>query len=458
MAGKHLFDKSLYRFEEPQPSWWEASSKVKHVESQPLKDSQSCDIAIIGGGYTGLSAALHLARDYSADVRVLEAGHIGWGASGRNGGFVTVGGTQLGISSMIRQYGEDETKHYYRCQMEAVDLVRSIAADENIDIQLQGESEIIVAEKPSHFTALSEQCRLENSLLGLNTKMISRETFREECYDAPHQYGALSQKPGFGLHPLQYVLGLGKAAKRHGAILHPHSEVLVWRKENDRHILETGHGSLTAKNVIVACNGFMPDHLTKDLAGRALPLQSQIIVTRPLSDNELAAHNWRLEDPAINSRNVYGYYRMLPEKRFMMGGRADFVGTSQGAEETALRLSDFVAEMWPEWKDIEVEYTWRGLVCFTTKLRPSIGRLPQDPSVYFGFGYHGNGVNNATWTGREIARWMMGSNARDDLTPNHLPAVVRGMTPKFPFAGLRRFYAKTGVAWHRFLDRMDGFK
>jgi len=451
------FDHSLYCFNEPQPSLWEADTKpINRPDGNPLDDTQSCDVAIIGGGYTGLSAAYHLAKDYNVDVRVIEAGHIGWGSSGRNGGFCCMGGTMLGVSQLIRKFGVDEARKYYQAQAEAVELVRTIAADEEIDFDEMGKSEMVVAEKPGHFEELIRECDIQRDVLGIDCRMISREEFREQCYDAPHQHGALVQSPGFGLHPLKYCLGLANAAARHGAKLHDRSKVINWEKSGKQHHLETGcGGSLKANHVMVACNGFMPENLKQGLSGRILPLQSQIIVTRPLSEGELAAHAWKTNDPAINSRNVYFYYRKLPDNRILIGGRADFTGRLKSAEETAEKLHQAFGKLWPEWRGIEYEYMWRGFVCFTSRLRPSIGRLPDDPSIYLGYGYHGNGVNNATWAGRELAKWLVEGNDKMAAIPDHLPAIVQGVSSKFPLPKLRRQYARAGVAWHRFKDMVD---
>ena len=136
---KPLFDPSLYQFDQAQPSYWEASAGDVNVKGKPLAGAQSCDVAIIGGGYTGLSAALHLARDFNIDVAVLEAGHIGWGASGRNGGFCTMGATKLSLKSQIGRFGIEQTRHFYQSQADAVNLVRSIGKDEDIDFLAQGD-------------------------------------------------------------------------------------------------------------------------------------------------------------------------------------------------------------------------------------------------------------------------------------------------------------------------------
>jgi glycine/D-amino acid oxidase-like deaminating enzyme len=452
---KRLFHPSLYRFDQAQPSYWEATAGDVVVPSEPLAGTASCDVAIIGGGYTGLSAALHLARDFSIDVAVLEAGHIGWGASGRNGGFCTMGATKLSLKTQLDRFGIEQTRHFYQSQADAVNLVRDIGKDEKIDFLAQGDGEFIVAESPAHFAELEQAAEFERSKLGLEVSLHSREEFREIGYDAPHQHGAVRHRPSFGLHPLRYARGLGAAAVRRGARLHAHSEVLSWRKQDGRHWLETANGSLSAKQVILTGNGFMPEHLHRGVEGRPLPLQSAIVVTRPMSDDELSARGWHSENPTFNSRHMFFYYRLLADKRFLLGGRANHLGDPEGAEQTYAGLKHSIAQMWPQFADLEYTHQWRGLVCFAMNFRPSIGRMPEDPSVYFGYGYHGNGVNTATWSGREIARWLAGAASSRDLLPKHLPAIFQGRPPRFPLAFLRRQYLRAGLAFYRMRDYFD---
>ena len=234
-----LFDESLYRFNEAQPSYWEASVDHRKIVAEPLdarRNLRNCNYR--WRVYTGLSAAYHLAREYDLDVRVLEAGHIGWGSSGRNGGFVCMGGTQLGAASLVRKYGMHEASRYYQSQREAVELVRQLAVDEGISFDQQGDCELVVAEKPAHFEALSEECAILRDGFGLPCEMLSKDAFREVGYEAPHQNGALAIKPGFGLNPLKYCLGLGEAAMRRGAFLHGQSEIINWQKTGNDHLLE----------------------------------------------------------------------------------------------------------------------------------------------------------------------------------------------------------------------------
>ena len=450
---KPLFHSSLYQFDTPQPSYWEASAPANNLKKESLIGAKSCDVAIIGGGYSGLSAALHLARDFDVDVRVLEAGHFGWGASGRNGGFVTMGSTKLSLKAQFDQFGVEETRRFYQSQADAVNLVHDLAKDEDIDYLAQGDREYAVADSAAAFEELKHEAGIMTNQLGIESEIFSADEFREIGYDSAHQHGAISLRPSFALHPLRYAFGLAEAAERRGAILHPHSEVLSWRKQGSKHLLETANGSLTADRVILTGNGFMPEHLHSGVAGRPFPVQSAIVVTRPLTDEELKQQGWHTENPTINSKNLFYYYRLLSDKRLMIGGRANHNGNPDGAEKTFAELKNTIREMWPRFSNAEITHQWRGLVCLARNLRPSIGRMPEDDSVYFAYGYHGNGVNAATWSGRELAKWMAGSESGGELLPTHLPAIIRGRPPKFPLPGLRTQYLRIAMTGYRLRDR-----
>ena len=444
-----LFDDNLYQFDRAQPSYWEATADSTVIDAPPLGTSDSCDVAIIGGGYTGLSAALHLARDYNVDVRLLEAGHIGWGASGRNGGFCCVGGTGMHRDELVRLAGADAAREYYAAQARAVDLVRGLISTEQIACEVQGSAEVEVAHTRRAFERLRDDYALMTGTFGSEAELFDATGARERFYDSTETFGALRSGPAFGLHPLKYCRGLAAAASKHGAGLHARSEVLEWsRTEDGAHRLSTHGGSLTARRVIFATNGFMPERLHPAFFGRTMPVISAIIVTRPLTPEEWAAQGWKTDDPTINTRRILNYYRRLPDGRFLFGGRGDVTGSPDRERQTYEWLERRVGEFWPGWRDIEVDYRWHGLICTTAALRPSIGQLADDASVYFGFGYHGNGVNTASWTGQQLAEWV-----GEGRQPEGLPAIVTGLHRRYPLPAFRRSFLRFALFAARQLDR-----
>lgn len=454
MSTKRLYHPDMYRFERPEPSLWEATATDLRLDAQPVVTDGRCDVAVIGGGYTGVSAALHLCRDHGLDARVLEAGQIGWGASGRNAGFCSIGGTSLSLDRMIGRYGLEDTRAFYASQVEAISLVRSLIDEERIDAQVEGDAEIEIALSPKAFRGLKEHADAQRTHLQLDTRVMSAEEFRASYFDAANLHGAVIQRPGFGLHPLRYMRGLAAAAERHGATLHPHSEVIEWSKQGDEHLLVTAGGSLRAKIVVLATNGFMPEHLHRAFHGRPMPMISAIIVTRPLTEGELAAQQWRTTNPAITARRILNYYRMLPDGRLLFGGRGHSTGSEAGARSTFARLEKQLAALWPSWRGVQVDYRWHGLICITLRLTPCLGRLEDDPSVLFAYGYHGNGLNTSTWCGQQLASWIGQSGAGYGRYPEAVPRMMRGISRRFPLAPLRLKYLQARLAIFRLQDAL----
>nr|CAM58090.1 putative oxidoreductase [uncultured marine microorganism] len=452
MPARRLYDDDMYRFDQPQPSYWEATAGRDDLLAEPLAADSSCEVAIIGGGYTGLSTAYHLARYHNVEARVLEAGHIGWGASGRNGGFCSIGGSSLGTARQIQKYGRENVRHYYQSQVDAVELVRSIIQDENIDAQMVGDAELVVAHSDKAFSELKQHAEMQFRLLGLDTDVIPAEQYKREYFDSSEQFGAARVRPTFGLHPMRYILGLAAATEDHGARLHRDSEVVSWEKHGNEHLLRTRNATLKSKYVVMATNGFMPEHINPDFHARSLPLISAIVVTRPLTESELFAHHWQTMAPAITSRKLMNYFRMLPDNRFMFGGRGSSSGKDDAADRTYAQLIRRLRQLWPAWKDVRIDYRWHGLICMTLRQTPCIGRLPDDASVFYGFGYHGNGVNTSTWTGKQIADWLANSTLDDASAPESLPVMVRDLSGRFPLPALRRHYLQARIALFKLTD------
>jgi len=446
-ALRTLYHPSIYD-PAPVPSYWEATAPADDPGWTPLEGEASCEVAIIGGGYTGLSAALHLARDHGIEARVLEAGgRIGWGASGRNGGFCCLPATKMSIGGMVRRFGLDEAKRFFAAQVEGIGLTRALATEDAIDCELAGDGLFEVAHRPQALPGLKDYGEALTRHFGIRTSLHSREAFREAGHDSAEQFGALQIHAGFALNPLKFAVTLAQAAAKAGARLHPRSTVMRWLREGGRHLLATDRGLLRAKHVVVAANGFMRERLHARFDARLLPVLSNIVVTRPLTTGELMAQAWRTETPLVNARRMLFYYRKLPDDRILFGARGDLTGRPEDGARMRQWMERRFGEVFPAWRGIETEYFWRGLVCMSRALAPSLGRLPDDPSVSYGFGYHANGVNTAPWAGQRIAAMIAGKETEDDL-----PAVVRGLPPRVLLPSLRPTYLAAAIAWYRLTD------
>ncbi|MEQ8395530.1 FAD-dependent oxidoreductase [Thalassobaculum sp.] len=446
---ERVFDASLYRYDRVEPSYWEATAERPTVPS--LVQDEAADVAVIGGGYTGLSTALHLARDHGIEAVVLDAGVPAWGASGRNGGLVCIPPAKASIPEMVRRWGRDETAAFYRWAIAGCDLARTLPADEGFDVCAQGDGNLEVADHPSRLAGLVEEAGHLTALTGVPTRILDRAAFAEVGHGGTEQFGGVHVGVGFALHPMAYALGLLGAARRRGVRVYAHSPVVRWDRDGSDHRLVAANGaSVRARRVVVAANGWTPDGLHRGLDARVLPAISNILVTRPLGDAELAAESWNTETAIVNARTLLFYYRLLPDRRLLFGARGDTAGTTAAADRMQAWMHRRLGELFPSWAGIEVDYRWRGLVAMTRKRAPSIGAVNDDPSVHYAFGYHAAGVAAAPMAGKTVADAIaLGSAAAP------VPAVLRGLPARFPMAAMRRLALAGAYLWYGTRDRLQ---
>lgn len=402
------------------------------------------EVAVIGAGYTGLSAALHLAQA-GAQVTVLEAERPGWGASGRNGGFCCVGGEKLGPAAMARRHGETATRAYYTAERAAVELVAELLETHGIDAETHSDGEVQLAHLPSRMEDLRAQATDWNAM-GVAAEVIPGGALAERGMAGAEFHGAMHLKLGFALNPARYAHGLARAAQEAGADIRAECPVTRITPLAQGYRLHCPTGSITARKLIVATNGYSSDDLPDWLSGRYLPLQSNILVTRPLSEEEKAAQGWTTDLMGYDTRNLLHYFRLLPDGRFLIGTRGNIAATPDGQEAMRATTRADLARMFPAWAEVETPHFWSGLVCLTRKLTPYAGPLGDWSDAWAGLGYQGNGVAMGTWTGARLADMVLG---RGDAGTVHAAPLNR-----FPLGPARRLLLRAAFWGYQLKDRL----
>ena len=441
----HLYHQDIYKFDEPIKSYWETTN-TKNDKYPKLDKNIQTNIVVIGAGYTGTSCALSLAKNYNEEVVLVEAGHIGWGSSARNAGFCCIPPAKMSVSKMFKKFGKNETRNFFKNTIEGSNFTKNLIGEYNIDCDLTGDCNYEVAPHPSYFNSIKEEAQIYKNEFGIETQVFSQEEFNEIGHMGEEQYGAFSYKPGFAINPLKFLLGLVREAKKAGVKIYQKSKVSKIEKRFDKFKVIINDHIITANKIVMATNGFYKDDLFPDLNNTILPVISNIIITRPLTDDELKSHNFVTHNPILNIRNLLFYYRLLKDKRFLFGARGDLTGSEESSQKKSKKMEEQMKKVFPNWKDVQIDYHWRGLVAVTTKFTPSIGKLEDE--IYYSFGYQANGVNTAPWSGNELAKLIV-SNSKE----LNISKLYKGLPSKIPFPKLRLFYLRLYLIYYSLLDK-----
>lgn len=407
-------------------------------ELQPATLPDRIDVAIVGGGYTGLNAARALLKS-GATVAVLERHTIGWGASSRNGGLLTTG-TKVAPEVMFKRYGRELGREFWRVSLASIDMVEEIIDEEEIDCQFLRSGQVALAYKPAHFEAMQKNVAWYQKHLDYSLRPLSPEELGQEIGTDAY-FGGLLDENGASLDPAKYVLGLGAALARDGALLCQNTEVLRIEKLPTRYQIQTSQGVLEAKEVLIATNGYT-DRLVAAVRRRVFPVGSYIVVTEPLPA-EIGQRLSPKNRVYYDSKNFLNYFRLTPDGRLLFGGRNN-LSTGLPLRESAARLRARMLELFPYLEDFPVTHSWSGRLGMTFDLMPHIGRLN---GVYYALGYCGHGVSLATYVGSEAGALIAGEKKRSPFMEIKHPT-------RF-FYRHRTWFLPLAARYYRWRDQMD---
>jgi glycine/D-amino acid oxidase-like deaminating enzyme len=404
---------------------------------------QTADVAVIGGGFTGLAAARTLATG-GARVAVLEAENVGWGASCRNGGMV-LSGLKLGTPTLVARYGREASKRMYAASLESIDCVESLVTEEKIDCDFSRCGHLEVACKAKHFEEFRRGAETIEREFAHKLRLVEKMDLPQEIGSAIY-HGGMVDEVSAGVNPAKYVAGLACAAAKAGAEIYEDTRVVALQVDSRQGVkgwnVKTSRGALHASDVLIATSGYTSG-ITPSLAKKIIPIGSFIIVTEKLPEalaRELSPRNRMIYD----SKNYLYYYRLTPDRRMLFGGRAAFFTENENTvRESARILREGMISVYPQLYETKVEYVWGGTLDFAFDIMPHAGEMD---GMFYSVGYAGHGVAMATLQGQKIAQSILTGRDENPFAGIPFPGAPLGM-----YNGKPWFLPLAGM-WYKFLD------
>jgi gamma-glutamylputrescine oxidase len=386
----------------------------------PLAGRRSANVCIIGGGLAGLSSALGLAERGVADVVVLEAQQVGFGASGRNGGFV-FGGYSLDCADLLKTLGPVRARELYALTTDAVNLMRERISRYRIDCDVT-DAGVILANWFDDPARLDAQRRLMRDSFGVDWQPVSAAQLAGQLKTRRY-HGGLFERNAFHFHPLKYVLGVAAAAAQAGVTIHEGSPVVRLQRAGAGFVVHTPQGALEARHVVMAGGGYLRNVYAR-VERAVLPIATYVMATEPLGARLPDA----LDTPAAvyDTRFAFDYYRPLPDTRILWGGRISVRERAPGTIARLLRRD--LVKVYPQLHDVRIEHAWGGLMSYARHKMPQIGRSAD--GVWYALGFGGHGMAPTTVSGELLAAAISGERP----VPDAFGAF--GLTPAYGALGL----------------------
>lgn len=369
-----------------------------------LNGTVTADVCVIGGGIAGCSAALHLAeRGYR--VALLEKHQIGWGASGRSGGQI-IPGFASDQTVLEKAVGLVDARRLWDMSVEAIDLLRTLVARHGIDCDWHS-GQLQVALKRRQLDALRAWHEQLQTRYGYRSTQLLDAVAVRASIQTDRYCGGLFDSNGGHLHPLNYTLGLARAAQRAGALLHERSAAIAIEHGPTIHV-RTAMGSIRATYAVLAGNAYL-GKLEPQLHTRIMPVATYVIATEPLGAraHELLANDWAVTD----SNFILDYFRRSADDRLLFGGRVSYSGRDLFDSAAATRKR--MLNVFPQLRDVRIDYAWSGLIDITMNRTPDFGRLGNN--LYYLQGFSGHGIALAGMAGKLVADAIAGQSERFDV-------------------------------------------
>ncbi|WP_174232038.1 FAD-binding oxidoreductase [Roseovarius sp. EL26] len=419
------------------PESWYANSTALPEDRAALAGDTRADVCIVGGGYTGLSAALHLAEK-GLDVVLLEAHRVGFGASGRNGGQLG-SGQRADQESIEKWVGQDDALKFWDLAEDSKNLVKSLVSKHNIECHLRpGIAHMCFSQKEvreEHDYA----DHLKDRYGCTDLEKLDQSAAQDLCPSPAYVGGSLDMSAGH-LHPLAYAIGLARAAETAGVRIHEKTLVSNIIPGVPAKV-ETENGTITADHIVLACNGYLGG-LEKKVASRVMPINNFIAATEPLGDD---ATKVLTQDVAVaDSKFVVNYFRLSHDKRLLFGGGETY--SYRFPKDIGALVRRPMTEIFPHLQDVKIDYAWGGTLAITMKRMPYLARI--QPNILSASGYSGHGVGTATHAGQLMAEAIAGE-ASGFETFSRIP------TSPFPGgSALRPPLLVLAMSWYALRDRL----
>lgn len=409
--------------------WWRETCETPPGDL--LESKIACDVAIVGGGFTGLNAALTLAKA-GVDVALFEAEFFGFGASGRNGGFCCLGGARDYSNRKIDSiYGEDARRTWRQAEQNAVSHVADFIEQRDLQVDKHSKGEVWLAHRASDMAQAETIAAQTFDNYGVDARIIYKDDLRREGLSAGF-HGAIETPIGFGLNPGKYLAGLVTAARDSGVRLYENAPIDGMRHTTGCWTLTSNTAVIAAEKVIIATNGYTSEHLPSWLAGRYLPTQSSIVLSRPLSSSEREAQGWTSRQMCYDSRNLLHYFRLLPDNRMLFGMRGGLIASAPAEARSKARVMRDFYRFFPKWSHVELTNYWSGFVSLSPTGFPFVGEIPDHTGLLCAMNYHGNGVAMGSYCGHLIAKRILGRDTSE------IPRMLSQPPSTFPLGRARR--------------------